>query len=248
MSYDAQWASAYDDVHVRRFAEADITAGLLADLHAAVVERDEAPGPILELGVGTGRIALPLVARGLDVHGIDSSPDMIAGLRAKSGGDAVTIHEGNFADVGDLVHGQFTLILIIFNTLFELMTQEEQVRCISGAASHLSPHGVLVIEALAPEATRLEQSLVLQSLDDTSVVLRANVHDPVTQQVRAQDSTIRPDGVSLRPWSIRYASVAEVDLMATIAGLRLVERWGGWRREPFTAASARHVSVYGKSG
>jgi ubiquinone/menaquinone biosynthesis C-methylase UbiE len=246
MVYDSQWASAYDDVHGTRFAEAAVTAGVLADLHAAAVTQDGAPGPVLELGIGTGRIALPLAALGLDVHGVDSSPDMIAVLRAKPGGEAVTIHEGNFAEVGEVVDGQFPMIFVIFNTLFELMSQDEQLRCISGAARRLSRNGVLVIEALAPEATRLEQSLVLQSLDDKSVVLRANLHDPITQQVTAQDITIRADGVSLRPWSIRYASVAEIDLMAKLADLRLVERWGGWHREPFTAASTRHVSVYGR--
>jgi SAM-dependent methyltransferase len=246
MKYDAERASIYDQLHTTRFAEAEMEAAALAELHAASVEHDGRAAPILELGVGTGRVALPLVARGLEVHGVDSSPDMIDALRAKPAGNSVIVHQGNFADVGSIVPGEFALVFVVFNTLFELMTQDDQVRCIAGASEHLSPSGVLVIEALAPEATRLEQELSVVSLDEETVVLRASVHDPLTQQVSTQIVTIEGDGTNLRHWAIRYATVPEVDLMARLAGLRLVERWGGWNREPFTAASARHISVYSR--
>lgn len=246
MGYDREGASRYDEIHAARFADAETTADLLADLYAKATASDGRAGPVLELGVGTGRVALPLAARGLEVHGIDSSPEMIAALRAKPSGDAITVHEGDFARAGARIEGEFPLVYVVFNTLFELLTQDDQIGCIAGVAEHLSPHGVLVIEALAPEATRLEQTLSVLALDDESVTLRATAHDPLSQQVSAQDITIRAGTVQLRPWSIRYATVPEVDLMARLAGLRLVERWGGWRREPFTAASPRHVSVYGK--
>lgn len=246
VSYDALGAARYDETHATRFREAAAVAALLAELHAQVAGRDGRVSPVLELGIGTGRLALPLAARGVEVHGIDASPDMVARLRDKPGGDAIRVTIGDFADAGSLVQGQFSVIFVAFNTLFELLSQDDQVRCIAGAAQRLSANGVLVIEALAPDVTRLEQSLSVLSLAHDGLALRATVHDPMAQVVSAQDVTIRADGVSLRPWSIRYASVPELDLMARLAGLRLVERWEDWEREPFTAASARHVSVYGR--
>lgn len=246
MHYDAERAAIYDDLHGERIAEAALTAAVLAELHTGVVARDGAPGPLLELGIGTGRVALPLVERGLDVHGVDSSPDMISALRAKPSGGAVTVHEGDFSDVGALVDGSYAVVFVVFNTLFELPTQEAQVRCLAGVAEHLTPNGVLVVEALAPEVTRLDQDVSVVSFDETSVALRASVHDPVTQQVSSQIVDIGGDDVVLRHWAIRYASVPEIDLMARLAGLRLAERWGGWQREPFTAVSSRHVSVYSR--
>ncbi|HEX8771396.1 MAG TPA: class I SAM-dependent methyltransferase [Acidimicrobiales bacterium] len=246
MDYDAERAAIYDAIHTTRFEEAATEADRLAELHAAVVERDGRDGRILELGIGTGRVALPLAERGLEVQGVDSSPDMVAALRAKPSGETIVVHHGDFADVGSLVDGEFAVVYIVFNTLFELMSQDDQIRCVDGASEHLSANGVLVIEALAPEATRLEQDTSVVSLDESSVVLRASVHDPVTQQVSTQIVDIRSEGVTMRHWAIRYATVPEIDLMARLAGLRLAERWGGWDREPFTAASARHVSVYSR--
>ncbi len=239
MDYDERRAEAYDRRHAARFAEAEATADLVAGLVG--------PGArVLELGVGTGRVALPLAARGLEVHGVDSSPAMLARLRAKPGGDAVGVVEGDFADVGAIVAGEYDLVLLVFNSLFELLDQESQCRCVSGAAARLAPAGVFVVEALAPELTRLEQSLTVTSLAADEVVLQATSHDPVGQVVRGHDVVLTEAGVRLLPWAIRYASVPEVDLMARLAGLRLVERWGGWQYEPFTAASSRHVSVYSR--
>ena len=250
MDYDERRAEAYDRRHAARFAEAEATADLLAGLiapgaglrgpNAAVAAR------VLELGVGTGRLALPLAARGLEVHGVDSSPAMLARLRAKPGGDGVGVVEGDFADVGTIVDGEYDLVLLAFNSLFELLDQDAQCRCVAGAAARLSAGGVFVVEALAPELTRLEQSLTVTSLAADEVVLQATSHDPLSQVVRGHDVVLAEGGVRLLPWAIRYASVPEVDLMARLAGLELRERWGGWQREPFTAASNRHVSVYSR--
>jgi SAM-dependent methyltransferase len=241
LDYDERRAEGYDRRHASRFAEAEATADFLAGFV-------QPGGRVLELGVGTGRLALPLAARGLDVHGVDSSPAMLARLRAKPGGEAVGVVEGDFADVGTIVAGDFDIVLLAFNSLFELLDQESQCRCLAGAAARLSAAGVFVVEALAPELTRLEQSLTVTSLASDEVVLQATSHDPLGQVVRGHDVVLtEADGVRLLPWVIRYASVPEVDLMARLAGLELRERWGGWEREPFTAASSRHVSVYSRA-
>ncbi len=240
MDYDDERAEAYDRRHAERFAEAEATAGILAGL----VEGK--PGArVLELGIGTGRLALPLAARGLEVHGIDSSPPMVDRLRAKAGGAHLPVVIGDFADVGSLVEGRYDLVLLVFNALFELLSQDEQCRCLAGAAAHLAPGGALVVEALAPELTRLEQSLAVTSLAADEVVLQATSHDPLTQVVRGHDVVLTETAPArLRPWSIRYATVPELDLMARLAGLVPGQRWGGWQRQPFTAQSTRHVSVY----
>ena len=240
MDYDERRAEGYDRRHAARFAEAEVTADLLAGLV-------EPPARVLELGVGTGRLALPLAARGFEVHGIDSSPAMLARLRGKPGGETVGVVEGDFADVGTLVEGEYDLVLLAFNSLFELLDQDAQCRCVAGAGARRGAGGVFVVEARAPELTRLEQSLTVTSLAADEVVLQATSHDPLTQVVRGHDVVLTEvDGVRLLPWAIRYASVPEVDLMARLAGLELRERWGGWEREPFTAASSRHVSVYSR--
>ena len=239
MDYDERRAEGYDRRHAARFAEAETTADLLAALV-------EPPARVLELGVGTGRLALPLAARGFEVHGVDSSPAMLARLRAKPGGDAVGVVEGDFADVGTIVEGEYDLVLLAFNSLFELLDQDAQCRCVAGAVARLGAGGVFVLEALAPELTRLEQSLTVTSIAPQEVVLQATSHDPLSQVVRGHDVVLTEAEVRLLPWAIRYASVPEVDLMARLAGLELRDRWGGWEREPFTAASSRHVSVYSR--
>jgi len=254
MDYDEQRAEGYDRRHSVRFAEAQATARFLADLAhtAAASGRDdtaaggERKARVLELGIGTGRLALPLAALGPEVHGIDASPAMVSRLRAKAGGAQIPVVVGDFADVGELVAGGYDLVFVAFNSLFELADQTAQCRCVAGAASRLSAGGRLVIEALAPELTRLEQSLTVISQADDEVVLQATDHDPLEQVVRGHDVVLSPAGIRLLPWSIRYASVPEVDLMARLGGLDLVERWGGWERQPFGPSSSRHVSVYGR--
>jgi ubiquinone/menaquinone biosynthesis C-methylase UbiE len=239
MPYDVARAASYDEAHAHQFAQADVVADALVALNA-----NAGGGPVLELGVGTGRLALPLAARGVEVWGVDNSDAMLARLRAKPGADAIQVVAGDFADVGQLVKGEFTLAFVAFNTLFELPSQGAQLSCLQGVASVLADGGLLVVEALAPDLTRLEQTVSALTVGPDRAVLQATRHDPVTQVVNGADVTVTGGGVQLSPWSIRYVSVPELDLMARLAGFGLRHRWGGWHREPFTAASSTHVSVY----
>jgi SAM-dependent methyltransferase len=204
-----------------------------------------AGGRVLELAIGTGRIAVPLAERGLDVSGMDASPEMIAKLRAKPGGADIPVTIADMADVG--VDGPFDLIFLVFNTLFNLTSQADQVRCFKNSAARLSRRGRFVIEAFVPEVARYADGQRLRTvhIDVNRVVVEASIHDPVTQVIRYQYITTTPEGVRLEPLPLRYAWPAEIDLMARLAGLELRERWSDWDRSPFTAASASHVSVYG---
>ena len=201
-------------------------------------------GPILELGIGTGRIAFPLLQRGFAVHGIDASPAMVARLRAKPGGDRIPVAIGDFAAMA--IAGRFSLIFVVFNTFFGLLSQDDQVRCFAGVAEHLTDDGVFVIEAFVPDVTRFThgQRVGATNVSADSVLLETSIHDPVAQRVHSQQVVISERGVQLYPVVIRYAWPSELDLMARLAGLRLRERWGGWGREPFDASSGAHVSVY----
>ena len=201
-------------------------------------------GPVLELGVGTGRVACPLAERGLAVNSIDASEAMVAQLRARPGGDRVAVTIGDFADVD--VPGSFPLVFAIFTTFFALLTQDEQVRCFENVARRLSAGGVFLIEAFVPDLTRFVrgQNVSATRVELDGVMLDATKVDPVAQRVDSQHIVIAEEGVRLFPVRIRYAWPSELDLMARLAGLRLRERRGGWQGEPFTAASARHVSVY----
>ena len=201
---------------------------------------------MLELAVGTGRLALPLVERGLEVHGIDASERMVEKLRAKPGGDAIPVTMGDFADVG--VEGEYRLIFIAFNTLFALLTQDDQLRCFANAAKHLMDDGLFVVEAFRPDLGRFDrgQRTNVFRVDAEQVMLDASRHDPLEQRVDSQHVVITEAGTKLYPVSIRYAFPSELDLMARLAGLELRERWGSWKREPFTADSNRHVSVYAR--
>ncbi|MCI0545889.1 MAG: class I SAM-dependent methyltransferase [Candidatus Rokubacteria bacterium] len=202
-------------------------------------------GPVLELGIGTGRIALPLAARGLAVHGIDASPAMVAELRAKPGGDRIPVTMGDFGEVP--APGRFTLIFVVFNTFFGLPTQEAQVRCFASVSEHLTDDGVFVLEAFVPDVARFDrgQRLGVTHLG-ADLTLEASLHDPVAQRVRSRQVVLSEAGTRIYPVEIRYAWPAELDLMARLAGLELRERWAGWDRTPFTAASATHVSLYAR--
>ncbi len=204
-------------------------------------------GPALELAIGTGRIALPLAARGVHVDGIDVSPAMVAKLRAKPGGSQIAVTIGDFADVP--VSGAFQLIFVVFNTLFNLLTQDDQVRCFENVAAHLTDDGVFVVEAFVPTyLTRLrdDQYVDAESIEVREVRLDVGRHDPVAQRLDESHVVLSSAGVRLYPIVTRYAWPSELDLMARIAGLRLKNRWSGWEHEPFTATSRRHVSVYGR--
>jgi len=203
-------------------------------------------GRVLELGIGTGRIALPLRQKGVGVHGIDASPAMVAKLRAKLGGENISVTLGDFADV--TVEGQFSLIYVLFNTFFALLTQEAQLRCFENVARHLDPQGVFVIEAFVPDVARFSggQTTRTVSLTEAEVRLDASLHDPLTQQITSQHVVLSERGVRLYPVKLRYVWPSELDLMARLAGLSLRERWGSWTRDSFTADSGKHISVYGR--
>jgi len=203
-------------------------------------------GRALELAIGTGRVALPLKRRGIDIHGIDASEAMVGKLRSKPRGGDIPIEIGDFADVD--VAGQFQLIFIVFNTFFALSSQDEQVRCFRNVARRLTPHGRFVIEAFVPDLSRFDrgQRTSTQMIDLDLVMMEVTVHDPTRQMATTQHLHITPAGVEMYPVQIRYAWPSELDLMAKLAGLELKERWGGWRGEPFTVESGSHVSAYGR--
>jgi SAM-dependent methyltransferase len=234
-TYGERIADIYDDLY-EGVLDTDSTVEFLAGLAGK--------GPVLELAVGTGRVALPLAERGIEVHGIDASESMVERLRAKPGGDRLLVTMGDFAEVS--VDGRFTLIFVVFNTLFALTSQEDQVRCFRNAADHLEDGGHFVVEVFVPDIARFDrgQRVSADRVEVDRVVLETSLHDPVGQRVVSQHVVIDESGNRMVPVHIRYAWPSELDLMARLAGLSLKDRWGGWRGEFFTADSARHVSVY----
>jgi SAM-dependent methyltransferase len=236
-TYGDRIAAIYDDLYQDMF-DVDGAVGLLRELAGE--------GPALELAIGTGRIALPLAATGVEVHGIDVSEEMVARLRAKPGGADIRVEMGDFADVP--IDVDYPLIYLVFNTLFALTTQEDQVRCFANVAKHLRPGGVFVIECFVPDLTRFDrhQRIGVDRISQDEVQLETTRHDPVNQRSEGVHVLLREDGIKLYPVFLRYAYPSELDLMARLAGLRLRERWAGWRGEPLTSASMSHVSIYEK--
>jgi SAM-dependent methyltransferase len=211
------------------------------------LERLARGGPVLELAIGTGRIGLPLSARGLRVDGVEQSAAMVERLRAKPGGDQLAVTLGDMADVP--VSGRYRLIYLVFNTLGNLLTQDDQVRCFENAARHLTEDGVFLVEMLVPASLyrlRDDQYVEAEAVGLDSVTLDVARHDPVAQLLDECHVTLGRDGVRLNPIVTRYVWPSEMDLMARIAGLRPHERWSGWRGEPFGARSVRYISVYGR--
>ncbi|MET0625954.1 MAG: class I SAM-dependent methyltransferase [Pyrinomonadaceae bacterium] len=231
--YNQRCADVYDQ-WFGHFEEAavDVLAGLAGG------------GRALELGIGTGTVALPLAERGVEVHGIDSSPEMVARLRAKPGGDAIPVTLGDFSEVN--VAGEFALVFVVYNTLFALQTQEEQVRCFRNVAARLRPGGAFVVEAFVPDLTQLSagRGVRLLHMTDDRVGIKIFDHDTVGQKLRSRHVVFTDDGSRLFPVEVRYAWPSELDLMARLAGLRLRARRGGWRGEEFGAQSEKHVSIY----
>ena len=223
----------YDGWHPQAASE---MVGGLRDLAGA--------GPALELGIGTGRVALPLAMQGVEVHGIDASEAMVAKMRAKPGGERLRVTIGNFADV-DVAH-KYSLVFVVFNTFFALSTQEEQVRCFANVASRLEPGGRFLIEAFVPDLSRFTGGQLVQAtrVGAGEVRLEASRHDRAAQRVSSQYVLIDEAGIRLYPVQVRYCWASELDLMARLAGMRLAERWSNWRREPFTSASGSHISSY----
>ncbi len=230
--YDALSADMFDPAVV------DPTVDLLAALAG--------DGRALELGVGTGRIALPLSRRGVPVDGIDLSPDMVAQLRAKPGGDAVGVTIGDLATA--TAPGTFRLAYLVFNTIGNLTTQDAQVACFLNVAAHLEPGGSFVIEVGVPDIQRLPHGERFRPFTVTPTHLGFDEIDVVTQSMTSHHYIDRGDGLRLYSLPFRYVWPSELDLMARLAGMTLVDRWAGWGREPFTAESTKHVSVWRLAG
>jgi SAM-dependent methyltransferase len=232
--YGDQWAAVYDDhhEHVDPGRAVEFLAGLAGD------------GRVLELAIGTGRVALPLAARGISVEGVDASAAMLDRLRAKPGGESVPVTIGDMAEVP--VSGRFRLVYLVFNTLFGLLSPERQAGCFGSVARVLEPGGTFVIECFVPDVARFDhdQRVQARSVTGDSAVIEVSRHDKARQRVTTQVITLDAQGVQLRPVAIRYCWPAELDLMAGQAGLRLAERYADWDRRPFTSASSSHVSVY----
>jgi SAM-dependent methyltransferase len=237
-TYGDKIADIYDERYLGTFAEDTANAvSFLRDLAA--------DGPALELGIGTGRVALPLAEAEVEVHGIDASEAMLAKLRAKPGGGDVPVTVGSFAEFS--LETRFALIYVIFNTFFGLLTQDEQVSCFESVARHLTPEGAFVMQAFVPDVTRFDarnQRVAAEMVGTEGISLEASSHDPFAQRTDSAHMVIRDGNIRIYPVRIRYAYVSELDLMARLVGLRLRERWGGWLREPYPSRSGMHVSVW----
>lgn len=229
-------AEEYDALHDPGTTEACID--LIAELAGT--------GEVLELAIGTGRIALPLAARGASVSGFDASPDMLQKLRAKPGGNDLQTWVAEMANFK--LDRTFDFAYLVFNTLYNLTTQQAQRDCFECVASHLRPGGRFLVEAFMPNRERFEnnQAVRTKKVSFDTVWLEAVQHDPVAQTLDYQRIRITEDGTTLKPLPMRYVWPAELDLMAALAGLRPVERWGGWQKQPLTAASDMYVIVYEK--
>jgi SAM-dependent methyltransferase len=237
-TYGDRIAEIYDERYLAQF-EAD-TAGAVPFLRPLA-----GAGPALELGIGTGRVAIPLAADGVEVRGIDASEAMVAKLRAKQGGEHIDVTIGSFADFS--LDARFPLIYVVFNTLFGLLTQDEQVSCFEAVARHLAPGGAFVLQAFVPDLSRYDsrnQRVGAVRVDVDEVNLEVSMHDPYEQRTDSQHVVIRDGQVRLYPVKVRYAYPSELDLMARIAGLRLRERWSDWDRTPYPGKSGQHVSVW----
>ena len=236
-TYGERIAGVYDELYPGVDAAAIATLNRLAR-----------GGRALELGIGTGRIALPLQETGVEVHGIDASPAMLERLRAKPGGENIPVTLGDFAEVA--VEGHYALIFVMFNTFYSLLTQEAQVRCFQNAARHLEPGGLFALEAFVPDLSRFSggQAVRAVQVEDNQVQVDVSMHDPVRQQITSQHVFLAEGGVRLYPVRLRYAWPAELDLMARLAGLGLKHRWADWEGSAFSARSGMHISVYEQAG
>jgi SAM-dependent methyltransferase len=202
-------------------------------------------GAALELGIGTGRIALPLAQRGVRVHGIDLSEAMVARLRAKPGEEQVAVTIGDFATTS--VEATFSVAYLVANTIMNLTTQDEQVACFCNAAAHLEPNGCFVVEVLVPGLRRLPPGERFQPFDVGPTHLGFDEYDVARQGLVSHHYWIDDGKVELFSPPFRYVWPSELDLMARLASMTLRERWGGWTGEPFTSDSTKHVSVWEKT-
>jgi SAM-dependent methyltransferase len=229
-------AASYDETSADLFDPAVVepVVDFLADLAGH--------GAALELGIGTGRIALPLARRGIRVHGIDLSEAMVARLRAKPGADQLGVTLGDFATT--TVDGQFSVAYLVFNTIMNLTTQDGQVACFQNVAAHLEPGGCFVIEVGIPALQRLPPGETVRAFTLTPTRLGFDEYDVASQGLISHHYAVIDGKLDLVSMPFRYVWPSELDLMARLAGMTLRERWSGWRREPFTSDSTSHVSVW----
>ena len=232
-------AERYDDGSWEMFSAEVLepTVDLLAELARG--------GRALELGIGTGRVALPLAERGVEVRGIDLSQAMVAKLREKAGGDRIPVEIGDFASTR--VDGTFTLAYLVFNTINNLTTQDGQVACFRNAAAHLEPGGCFLIEVGVPQLRRLPPGETFHVFAASETHWGFDEYDVATQGLISHHYNAIGDTFELLSMPFRYVWPAELDLMAELAGMRLRDRWSGWHREPFTSESRKHVSVWEKA-
>jgi SAM-dependent methyltransferase len=236
--FDEPVAASYDRSSAEMFDPAvlDPTVDLLAELAGN--------GRALEFAIGTGRVALPLAARGVPVTGIELSDAMVARLRAKPGGDAIEVAIGDMATTE--VEGTFALVYLVFNTIMNLTTQAGQATCFRNAAAHLAPGGRLLIEVMVPQLRRLPPGERFHVYESREIHWGVDEYDVVTQGLTSHHFNVVDGRFEHHPMPFRYVWPAELDLMAEHAGLRLASRWSGWKREPFTAESDGHVSIWVK--
>jgi SAM-dependent methyltransferase len=231
--FGRQWAASYDRPGNPDPAPAvEFLAGLAAG------------GPVLELAVGSGRVALPLADRGIAVEGIEASPEMVDLLRAKPGGDAVPVVIADMADVP--VTGPYSLVYLVFNTLFNLTGAGRQEDCFRNVARVLAPGGAFVIEAFVPDPADFDrdEQVRLRSVTEDAVQVRVHQYDRAAQTFIRQTITLTDGGVRLSPFAMRYQWPEQIDQMAEAAGLRLEARYANWHRAPFGPDSHDHISVY----
>jgi SAM-dependent methyltransferase len=234
--FGEQVAARYDESSGEMFDPAVVgaTVEFLADLAGG--------GAALELGIGTGRIALPLAARGIRVHGVDLSEAMVARLRAKPGGEQIGVAIGDFADTR--VEGEFTLVYVVYNTIENLTTQEDQVACFRNAATHLVAGGCFVVEVEVPQLQRLPPGETARPFHVSASRLGFDEYDVARQGLVSHHHWLEDGRWQALAMPFRYVWPSELDLMARLAGMRLRERYGDWNRDPFTAESTKHVSVW----
>ena len=202
-------------------------------------------GPALEFAIGTGRIALPLTAIGVAVDGIELSPAMVARLRTEPGGETLDVTIGDMSVVA--TGRRYGLVYLVFNTIFNLLTADDQVRCFENAARHLSDGGCFVVETAVPNAwitSERPEYVHAARVGINEITLEVARYDPVSQLLNKNSVHLATHGIAMSPIVLRLVTPGELDLMARIAGLRLVERFANWRREPFSANSRAHVSIY----
>ncbi len=237
--FDSPIASSYDEKWGRLFEPSvlDPTVAFLAEMAGE--------GPVLELGIGTGRVALPLSRRGIVVHGIELSPAMVEQLRSKPGSGDIAVTVGDFATTR--VEGDaFSLAYLVRNTIMNLTTQDEQVACFCNVADHLAPGGRFVVEVIVPSLRRLPPGETFHAFTVTPEHLGFDEFDVAAQGCISHHYFVSGDRVERFSVPFRFVWPAELDLMARIAGMRLAERWSDWARAPFTSASNAHVSVWEK--